>query len=110
MVPTRVHNSPFVRCSIRPRRSCLFWTNFKSLRSPQQQEGRSFGWASPAMASTKLVVLIAALPLFYALNWAYRIGKNYLAVRHTKLPVLVNPLNIASLEWTFGKTFLIAIW
>lgn len=61
------------------------------------------------MASTKLVVLLFALPLLYYANQVFKIGQNYLAARRTKLPVLVNPLSISSPEWLFGKKLIIAI-
>lgn len=62
------------------------------------------------MASTKLTVLLLTLPLLYIANRIFNIGRNYLAVRQTKLPVLINPVSITSLEWVLGKKVLIAIW
>lgn len=62
------------------------------------------------MVSTKLTVLLVTLPLLYIANRIVNIGRNYLAVRQTKLPVLINPVSITSLEWVLGKKFLRAIW
>lgn len=62
------------------------------------------------MVSTKLTALLLTLPLLYVANRIFNIGRNYLAVRQTKLPVLINPVAITSLEWVLGKKFLLAIW
>lgn len=61
------------------------------------------------MASAKLAILLLTLPLLYIINRVYNIGRNYVAIRHTKLPVLVNPVSITSLEWVLGKKYLVAI-
>lgn len=62
------------------------------------------------MASVTLTILLLTLPILYIIDRVYSIRRHYAAVRHTKLPILVNPTSITSPEWIFGKKYLLAIW
>lgn len=62
------------------------------------------------MAPANLATILLTLPLLYLVQRFYGLARNYLAARRTGLPVLVNPVSIASPTWIFGKPLLVRLF
>lgn len=62
------------------------------------------------MPSANLPAILLTLPFLYLAHRLFGLAQNYLAARRTGLPVLVNPVSIASPIWIFGKPLLVRLF
>lgn len=59
-----------------------------------------------SMATVNLTTILVTIPLLYIGHWLFGLARNYFAARQTGLPILVNPVDISSPIWLFGKPWL----